>query len=256
MPDFFDRLVARDAHRGGAGSSAAARAADLTRRAGVIRVTPRVPTPFEWPTAAGLEEVVETGAAPGWPAHAVEPTRPLASAPPSAAAAERLGYAQTGQAPVARRGGDRDLRPPPQLLLVPPTLPAPALGPAAADAPEAFPAPQPHRPAPVAHAARDRDAGPTAAAPGPAAAPASHPLPYRPAAPAAAAARDSTAPAGRVRRLAAARPPERVVQVRIGRIEVRPTEQAQRRRAADRAPGRPAPQLSLDRFLAGGGGGR
>ena len=53
MPDFFDRLVARDAHVGGAGSSAAARAADLERRAGVIRATPRLPMRFEWPAAVG-----------------------------------------------------------------------------------------------------------------------------------------------------------------------------------------------------------
>ena len=33
MPDFFDRLVARDAHIGGAGPSAAARASDFERRA-------------------------------------------------------------------------------------------------------------------------------------------------------------------------------------------------------------------------------
>lgn len=258
MPDFFDRLVARDAHVSGAGSSAAARAADLERRAGVIRVTPRAPMRFEWPTVAGPEEVEETDSTPGWPPHAVEPTRPLVSAPPPAATAERLGHAQTGQAPGAHRGGDRDLWPPPPLL-VPPALPAPATGPAATDAPEAFARPQPHPVAPVADTARDRDAGPAAPAPGPAAVPAPHPLPYRLAAPAAATApaREAAAPAGRAQRHAAARPPERVVQVRIGRIDVRPAEQAERRQPVDRAPGRPAPQLSLDRFLTGeGGGGR
>jgi hypothetical protein len=53
------------------------------------------------------------------------------------------------------------------------------------------------------------------------------------------------------------RPPERVVQVRIGRIDVRPPEQAERRPSTDRSPSRPAPQLSLDHFLTGeGGGGR
>ena len=90
---------------------------------------------------------------------------------------------------------------------------------------------------------------------GPAAASAPHPLPYRPAAPAAAAAREAAAPGGRAQRRAAVRPPERVVQVRIGRIDVRPPEQAERRPLTDRSPGRPAPQLSLDHFLTGEGGG-
>ena len=81
MPDFFDRLVARDAHVGAAGPSAAARAADLERRAGVILAAPRVPIPFEWPIAAGPEEAAETGTAPRGPAHAVEPSQPPASGP-------------------------------------------------------------------------------------------------------------------------------------------------------------------------------
>ena len=151
---------------------------------------------FEWPTVAGPEEVEETEGTPGWPPHAVEPTRPLVSAPPPTAAVEQLGPAQTGQAPGARRGGDRDLWPPPPLL-VPPALPAPATGPAAADAPEAFAIPQPHPVAPVAHTARDRDAGPAEPAPGPADAPAPHPLPCRLAVPAAATApaREAAAPA-------------------------------------------------------------
>ena len=221
MPDFFDRLVARDAHVGGAGSSAAARAADLERRAGVIRATPRLPMPFEWPTVAVPEEVVETDAAPGWPAHAVEPTRPLASAPTPAAAAERFGYARTGQAPADHRGGERDLWPR-RPLLVPPALPAAAPPPATADEPQAFAAPQRRPAAPTAHPTRDRGAAATAPAPGRGGAQAPQPLPYRPAAPASAAspARETAAPRGRAQRHAAARPPDRVVQVRIGRIEV------------------------------------
>ncbi len=65
-------------------------------------------------------------------------------------------------------------------------------------------------------------------------------------------ARFTSLPAGRVPQPAAP-PPERVVQVRIGRIEVRPAEP---RRPAGGAPDRPEPQLSLERFLAGEDGGR
>src|SRR5262249_40365068 len=157
---FFDRLVARDAHLGGAGSDGAARAADLERRSGMTRAHPRAPVPFEWPTFPA-EQVMETDAGPIWPAQTAETARPPAPATP-APPPGNAGAPRPATLPAAYRGAEQAPAPQPPLL-VPPAPQAPALPPvpAATRAPAA-----PRHPAALtARGVRERRAGPAQPAP-------------------------------------------------------------------------------------------
>ena len=251
MPDFFDRLLARDARLGG-GPAAAARTADLEQRAGVTRTFPRVPMVFEWPEVALTEQVTESdaGTAPAPAARAVPPG--VASGP--APSPGQLAAPPSSQVTPPVRGPET-IVPPGHPLLVPPALlpvSAEAAGEQAFVSHEAVTDTSPALTGPPRTAA---PAGPGRGEPD-ALASRQPPAPHRPAQIASTpAARNVRLPADRTQRHAAP-PPERVVQVRIGRIEVRPVDRAEPGRPADRAPGRPEPRLSLGRFLAGEDGGR
>ena len=252
MPDFFDRLLARDARQDG-GPAAAARTADLEQRAGVTRTFPRVPIMFEWPEVAITEQVTETGATPAPPAGTAPASAPGVASWPVPPAGQPGSPAPVPPAP-ADRGTQTGLRPW-QPLLVPPALPS---APAEAAGGQAFVPREGGPEMPPAPARRDRGAGTGAPGRGePGAPPRSRPSPARGLAETASVppARGVALPTARASRHAAP-PPERVVQVRIGRIEVRPAESAGPRRPAGRSPGRPEPRLSLERFLAGEDGGR
>ncbi|SOD63441.1 hypothetical protein SAMN06297387_110173 [Streptomyces zhaozhouensis] len=118
-------------------------------------------------------------------------------------------------------------------------------------------APAPAEPAGRAEAAPARAAGAPPGGPAVRRAPVPSAPPARPP-----AARASPAPADALRAAAArrsARPPERVVRVRIGRLEVNaapPPRAAARRDGDGAAAGRAAPTVSLRDFLAGGSRGR
>jgi hypothetical protein len=249
MPDFFDRLLARDA-RPGAGPAAAARTADLEQRAGVTRTFPRVPMMFEWPQVALTEQVTETDAAPAPPAPAGVPGVASWPAPPPGQPSP-----PPPSRPLPADRGPGTIVPPGHPLLVPPAL-APVPAEAARghvsvpyeEGPDTLPA----------LAGQEHASDPSGPRRGQPDAPASRrpPPPRGPAGPTNVPPSSGVAlPAGRAQRHAVP-PPERVVQVRIGRIEVRPAESAEPRRPAGRAPGRAGPRLSLERFLAGEDGGR
>ncbi|MDQ8702673.1 hypothetical protein RCO28_09250 [Streptomyces sp. LHD-70] len=202
-PDFLDRLLAR--HRPAAPA-----------RPGVVRVQPRLTGPFERVEAVrgAAEEPEET--APLWPPSAqpaahdgelgplVREVRQLTERERTVVRTERDRAAEPAQGP----------RP-----AAPATLPAPLLRPAAAAAPRL-------RPVPDATRHTDSDAGsavrrdtpaplhPSAAdgtvTPGPA-------TPLRPSGVDTAAAREAVRQSGARRR---GQPPEQVVQVQIGRLEV------------------------------------
>jgi len=253
MPDFFDRLVARGSPDGTApGSDAGAAGAPsyLENRAGIVRARPRLPGPFErparpWPD--DMLEITETPAPPGARAPEGTPIHPAAPA-----AAPWPGFqAQVRLPPVTYRAGARV--PEPDGIPAPsarPAIPLPA-APAPALSRPATPSPVPEPAAGLTPSRPGGGSGYGPPAPAAAAAPQA-PLPLI-----VAAARPAPAPPGDGQRPGpgqdrAAPPPGRTgpaVQVRIGRIDVQAAPD-RGRRAAGRAPARPAPVVSLDRFLA------
>jgi hypothetical protein len=237
VPDFLDRLIARHVP------------AAAGPRPGVVRVRPRLPGPFE-----RVEAVRATAAEPDdgsgllWP-----------SATPSA---ERHGDAPRPATPAARLHTERERtvvhteRAPedPAPRSTPRALPeAPLLRPVAPVVPGRRPAPDATRRAP-GRERPDRAATPSTASvpipPGTDAVSAAVSTPLRPSAADTAAARDA------VRQAAArrpGRPPEQVVQVQIGRLEVTaaPAPSGGTRQRTPPA-GRPGTTLSLAEYLARG----
>ncbi|MFF2658442.1 hypothetical protein ACFVUH_13860 [Kitasatospora sp. NPDC058032] len=236
MPDHFDRLVAKGAPgRDPAGAGAG------------VRVRPRLPGPFEridalGPTLpAGGGEPVAPGLPDGRPVLALLPR----SATPHPTPA--------GETPPAAVGAARPAAAPALPLPRTPLLLAPPIAPATARADEPPPrtgaarpaAPAPVTAAPVAAPQRTVAAEPPAGAPPAPVRPAVAPASGRRAAAVAAPGHASGNGAGTRRR---PRPVERVVRVRIGRVEVRAAERVQ---AEPRRPAaaRPAPALGLDTYL-------
>lgn len=258
MPDFFDRLVARGARPGGGGSGgAAAPTSGPARLAGMTVVRPRVPGLFERPAPPAPDRELEVTAEP--PLSGLGLAGPPSGAAPGSPPQPRT-HTWLVAAPVAHRGAEqaREPSPPPQPAPVTALLPAaPQFAPSAAAAPAA-PARRQDTPHPVSASPGREPAGgpgaqtaPQALAPPVPAAPPQAPAPpaWRPPAPAPAGAAPATRPPH------AGTPTEPTVRISIGRIEVRAPEPPGHR-GADRRPGRPAPVLSLDRFLAGEAGQR
>jgi hypothetical protein len=259
MPDFFDRLVARGIRPDGGGSgSAAAPTSGPERLAGMVVARPRIPGLFERPAPPAPERELEAEAEVV--AHAPGAVRPPAA--PLAAAPQHLTHAQLVQAPVAYRGAepDRAERPPhpaPAAAQLPFALlpAAPQLAPPAAVAPAVRPAAQ--SPASAIRPRPDREIGaadePAPLLPG---------TPVRTAQPQIPVATARRLPATAAAAVAATgRPPHALppparptVRISIGRIEVRPSDPPRGHGPAKPAAVRPAPVLSLDRFLAGGAG--
>ncbi|MEW2578915.1 hypothetical protein [Streptomyces syringium] len=243
MPDFFDRLLAR--HVPGRQGAPTA----------VARLRPRLPGPFERIETAGTDApspIAGTAPAPGsdrraGPTSVPAPPRPAPSAAPPAPRA-------TATPPPERTTPAVRLLPARPLLVAPPLLPAATAAPNGERAPgrhsgaarsvttERPSAQATRRPTPLA----SRPPTPT---PGTPAVPAARPKPpHRPA--------DSTGTGDRRRRQ---KPPERVVHVSIGRLEVT-AGQRQGPAKPDRRPrtedgGRPGPAMTLDQYLETGRGG-
>ncbi|MDI3421228.1 hypothetical protein [Streptomyces luteolus] len=233
-PDFLDRLLAR--HRPAAPA-----------RPGVVRVQPRLAGPFERAEAVrgGAEE--PEGTAPLWPTAAQHP----ASKGELGAPLREVRQLTERERTVVRTERDRAAEPAREPRpAAPAALPAPLLRPAAAAAPRLRPVPDATRrtdsdadsavrrdtPAPVRPSAADRTA-----TPGPA-------TPLRPSGVDTAAAREAVRQSGARRR---GQPPEQVVQVQIGRLEVTAGGQAPTaRRPAARE--RREATVSLSDYLARG----
>ncbi|MFI1255241.1 hypothetical protein ACH4U6_15810 [Streptomyces netropsis] len=239
MPDFFDRLLAR--HVPGRQGTPTA----------VARLRPRLPGPFERIETAGTDAPGPTAGPPPAPgsARAAGPSpvpAPPRPAPPAAPPAPRA----TTPAPQ---------RPAPAVRLVParPLLVAPPLPPAATAAPNGERTPGGHTGA----ARPDATGQPLGQATRNPAPPASRPSTPKPGTPAVSAARpkppqrpaDTTTVGDRRRRQ---KPPERVVHVSIGRLEVtaghRQSPAKPDRRAGTEDRGRPKPAMTLDRYLGAG----
>jgi hypothetical protein len=244
MPDFFDRLVGRGApDAGGPGPG------------GPPRVRPRLPGPFERMDALGGDTGIRTvheerTAAPPvtGPAGPVPPPAPTPigdrrTARPATPGELRLPAAVREQLYDSRLAP----RAPAASLLMPPA--APAVRPA-------------ERPGPRTAAPRD-DRGPGPAgpanrqAPAPAAALPAAPARPVPAGPGPRPAAGRRSPAGNAdpagSRGGGQRPPERVVHVSIGRLEVKaagPAARAQDRPGRTDRPRRPAPVLGLSEYLS------
>ncbi|MGN9758645.1 hypothetical protein [Streptomyces sp. SD31] len=238
VPDFLDRLIARHAPAAAAAGPSA----------GVVRVRPRLPGPFERVEAVRGAPEPDDGSELLWP-----------SAPPSAVRQAEVPRPAT---PAARLHTERErtvvrterdpVDPAPQP--VPRPLPeTPLLRPVASIAPGPRPAPDAARHA-TGRERSDRDAPQNAASvpipPGTDAVSAAASTPLRPSAADTAAARDA------VRQAAARRPskaPEQVVQVQIGRLEVTagpsPSGGARQRTSSRERPGA---TLSLADYLARG----
>ncbi|MFJ7905610.1 hypothetical protein [Kitasatospora sp. NPDC096204] len=241
MPDHFDRLVAKGARdRAGSGSESGSEAGSE----GVVRVRPRLPGPFERIDGLGPDrpDVDGESAAPGRPE-----LRPLAAPLPRPTAAPRPAPAEG-----APRNAAHDDRPAAAPVLPLPRTPLLVAPPIAAAAPAVEP---------VLRAGAARPAAPPAGSAPPGTAPSRTAAPRTAGAPPV-SVRPAVAPAsGRRAALTAAlghapgtgtsgrqRPVERVVRVRIGRVEVRAAERTPvgpRRPAA----ARPAPALDLGRYL-------
>jgi hypothetical protein len=254
MADFFDRLVARGARLDLAGPASAA--AEAGRQAGMVMARPRLPGPFERPAPQVAEQLLEADAGPA-PPGAWSPPPPAAAPAP---APQRRTHAELVRLPVAHRGAERDREP----------LPPPS-GPPAPLVPAGPQLPRPPAAEPAAAPAPRDGARPAGARRGPGlrAGP-GLPLPVLPAVAAEPGQGPRMAPAQARRSRGAAHadaaaghqpratpPGGPTVRISIGRIEVRasgPAEQGGTQKRA--AAARPAPVLSLDRFLAGDGGGR
>ncbi|MFD9421605.1 MULTISPECIES: hypothetical protein [unclassified Streptomyces] len=244
MPDYFDRLLAR---------YAPVAAADDTEGSGArVYVRPRLPGPFE-----RAEAVRQGPPEPDEPAALIPSAPPPASGPPRSMRPEREVHTErhtvvrTEQAPPPGES-DRPVRPPapaPTPLLRPSAAASALLRPGTTEG---------------ARAARQGDpSAPDAPAPAPSVAGAPAPAVTgfaRTAAPVAprdsdtAAARGAT-PGSVGRR--APRPADRVVHVRIGRLEVSAAPPPGANGSPGGPPaqqtGRPAPVLTLDDYLSRGG---
>ncbi|MDI3385030.1 hypothetical protein QIS99_02190 [Streptomyces sp. B-S-A8] len=234
-PDFLDRLLAR--HRPAAPA-----------RPGVARVQPRLAGPFERVEAVRGPAEEPEGTAPLWPTTRHQPASSEGELGPSVPEVRRLTERERTVVRTEREPATEQPQGPRPALPAPPA--APLLRPAAAAAPRLRPAPDATRRtdrdgAPAAQ--RDTPAAPStpaadgAAAPGPAA-------PLRPSGMDTAAAREAVRQSGARRR---GQPPEQVVQVQIGRLEVTSAGQSP-------APRRPAARerreatVSLSDYLARG----
>ncbi|MCX4677176.1 hypothetical protein OG413_18035 [Streptomyces sp. NBC_01433] len=244
MPDYFDRLLAR---------YAPVATADDTGGSGArVHVRPRLPGPFE-----RAEAVRQGQPEPDEPAALIPSAPPPASGPPRPWRPEREVHTErhtvvrTEQAPPPGES-DRPVRPPapaPTPLLRPSAAASPLLRPGTAEA---------------ARAARRGDPSASdAPAPAPAVATSRAPVaaefartsaPVEPRGSDTAAARGA-APGSVGRR--APRPADRVVHVRIGRLEVSaaapPGASGSPGGRTAQQTGRPAPVLTLDDYLSRGG---
>ncbi|WP_369167168.1 hypothetical protein AB5J49_04525 [Streptomyces sp. R28] len=237
VPDFLDRLIARHAP------------VAAGPRAGVVRVRPRLPGPFERVEAVrGTAPEPDDGSDLLWPSATSSAVRPGEAPRPAAAArthTERertVVHTERAPADPAPQPAPRDL---PAVQLLRPVAPVAA---------------QP-RPAPdAAH----RAAGRGRTERGAPRSPASEPVPpgtdaISPAAVSAAlrpSAADTAAARDAVRQAAARRPsraPEQVVQVQIGRLEVTagPSPSGGTRQRTT-STGRPGTTLSLAEYLTRG----
>ncbi|HEU5161285.1 MAG TPA: hypothetical protein VFU43_30110 [Streptosporangiaceae bacterium] len=260
-PDFFDRLIARAVPGAGIG---AARDAAGAAEAGVVRARPRLPGPFERPgPASGFGLADEDAerlwardrpwARPGpYPGEGETERRPLSTGGPDASRA-----AEPSTLPFGR-GRDRGV-----------AAPAPPRR-------GTWPEPEPARAAEQASSRVVRELlgeRPILVPGAPAPAPGGGPVPPRPAftpedvsraspGPRPAAAEPPARPRPAERAEAAAAPPpfqqrrrpptEKVVHVHIGRLEVSAgtaTSTSSSAAAPRRRPERPAPAVTLERFL-------
>lgn len=231
VPDFLDRLLARHAPAAAGG------------RPGVVRVRPRLAGPFERAEAVrGTAEPGPESTAPGtlWPTAAPVPETPGRTEVRLHTERERT-VVHTEEHRVEE---GRSI-PRPALTPV-----APQLRPLAPLTPRAVPEATRRTPAPRERGAFANPVSVTAPPATDTAPPAAVSSPLRPSAADTAAARDA------VRQAAArrpGRPPEQVVQVQIGRLEVTagPSQQdGTRQRSPEH--GRPATTLSLAEYLTRG----
>ena len=258
MPDFLDRLIARSGRPDGGGPGHAAASAGPDQPAGMAMARPRVPGLFERcvPHAAetGLvAEAVPQTAQPGFT------DLPRATAP---AVAQPRTHARLVQVPAAHPGGEHDREPgqPPPAAVAALLPVAPQLVPVTAAASAVQPPGQGGTPAVRMQPGKDLGGGPGApAAPGTAGTSAPQARPRIVAAALAPRVPVPAQPGGAaVSRPSRIPPPPAgpIVRISIGRIEVRPAGPPGGHGPAKRAAARPAPALSLDRFLAGGAGER
>ncbi|MFB7927923.1 hypothetical protein ACFC4C_02320 [Streptomyces sp. NPDC056039] len=238
-PDFLDRLLARHA-------------APAERRPGVVRVRPRLAGPFERVEAVRAAAPDPDGTEPLWPVAA-----PAAVARPDGTrpAAREVVRTERERTVVRTEQAPAHDEPAPGPAARPAESEGPLLRPVTSTGPVLRPVPDTARRA--AGRGRTERAAPTNAASVPtppgadAASPAAVSAPLLPSAADTAAARDA------VRQAAArrpGRPPEQVVQVRIGRLEVTaggaPQDGGGRPRPRDAE--RPRAAVSLADYLARG----
>ncbi|MBC6463032.1 hypothetical protein [Actinomadura sp. HBU206391] len=232
MPDHFDRLVARGTGlpTGAAGGGDAAS----------VPARPRLPLPFERPDLVVTEDLVE-GAGPrpaGTPPSG--PGLPPPSAAPDTTVTQPALVRLIRHETILRERSQELGRSAPALESAPPEewrpAPAPETPVAPAQREPAVPQ-EPRRPDTVRPAGELRPSRARRPVPSTAASPA-RAMVMKP---------DQTGATPPARR--AARPPERVVRISIGRLEVTAAA-APRSPARDRPPSRREPAVSLDRFLA------
>lgn len=244
MPDYFDRLLARYTPVAGA---------DVTDGPGArVRVRPRLSGPFERAEALrhGQPEQDEPAALIPSAPRAVPEVRPVR--PDREPRTERHTVVRTEQAP---RPGEPEQPVPPRSATPASPLPRPAA--------TASPAGRPGAAQDARAARRGQPSAPDDPMPGSATAAAPAPASAAPARAAALPVPRDIGSAG-VRGAAigsvgrrAPRPAERVVHVRIGRLEVSaappPGTNASPAGRPERPAGRPAPVLTLDDYLSRGG---
>jgi hypothetical protein len=258
MPDFLDRLIARSGRPDGGGPGNAATSAGPDRPAGMAMARPRVPGLFERRAPHAAETGLVAEAVPQ-PAQSGFTDLPRATAP--AVAHQPRIHARLVQAPVAHLGGEHDREPgqPPPAAVAALLPVAPQLVPVTAAVPAVQPLGQGGTPAVRMQPGKDLGGGPGApAAPGTAGTPAPQARPRIVAAalaPVPVPAQPGGAAVGQPSRIPPP-PAGPIVRISIGRIEVRPSGPPGGHGPAKRAAARPAPALSLDRFLAGEAGER
>ncbi|MDO0917072.1 hypothetical protein QQM39_41630 [Streptomyces sp. DT2A-34] len=238
VPDFLDRLIARHAPAAVAGP-----------RAGVVRVRPRLPGPFERVDAVrGTVPEPDDGSDLLWPSATPSAVRPGEAPRPAAAAPRTHTERERTVVHTERAPADPAPRPAPRALPE-----AQLLRPVAPRNPQPRPAPEAaHRAAGRGRTERGAPQS-TASVPIPPGTDAVSPAAASAARPSAA---DTAAARDAVRQAAARRPsraPEQVVQVQIGRLEVTAgpsTSGGARQRTSSRE--RPGVTLSLADYLARG----
>ncbi|MFE0044598.1 hypothetical protein [Streptomyces albireticuli] len=243
MPDFFDRLLARHAP------------ARRDAPTGTTRLRPRLPEPFDRTGTTGADgpEPSDAWDVPAGPARtAGTGRRPAATlpVPPPAPTAPRPATARTrdhAPAAVARSLPARPLLAAP--AVPPPLAPVPGRDAGRERRRDAGPAEPSGRPAARRTARPAEPPARTAGEPTAAAVPQARPRRSERAAPA--------VPAAERRRRH--QPPERVIRVSIGRLEVngerRPLPTKPTVRGGPDGGGRPRPSLTLDQYLTRGDGG-